>query len=217
MSASVSSGALQLILQNRIVAILRGCDPEQIVPVASALYEGGVRALEVTLNSDDAFGAIEELSDRLGDRLLIGAGTVLDAAEATSAIAAGARFIISPSLDVNTIRRTLDLGVLSIPGAFTATEILTAYRFGAGIVKVFPASIGPAYFRDLRGPFPQIPLMATGGVGIDNILAFHRAGVAAFGIGGGLLNPAGSPGMDYLERLTAAAKAFVSTLNSPSP
>ena len=112
---------LELIYEHRIVAILRGCDPQHVLPIAEALYAGGIRLLEITLNSPGAFEAIDTAAANLGDRMVIGAGTVLEAAEATSAIAAGARFILSPSLDAAVIRRTLDLGAVSIPGAFTPT------------------------------------------------------------------------------------------------
>jgi 2-dehydro-3-deoxyphosphogluconate aldolase / (4S)-4-hydroxy-2-oxoglutarate aldolase len=204
---------LELIFEHRIVAILRGCEPAHVLPIAEALYAGGVRLLEITLNSPGAFEAIETASARLGDSMVIGAGTVLDAAEATSAIAAGARFVLSPSLDIPTIRRTIDLGAVSIPGAFTATEILTAWRHGASIVKVFPASVGPAYFRDLRGPLPQIPLMPTGGVNLDNILEFDKAGAVAFGIGSALVTPAEALTDEYLEGLVLKATAYVKMLN----
>jgi|ERR1700722_7767245 2-dehydro-3-deoxyphosphogluconate aldolase/(4S)-4-hydroxy-2-oxoglutarate aldolase len=204
---------LELILEHRIVAILRGCEPAHVLPIAEALYAGGIRLLEITLNSPGAFEAIETASARLGDSMVIGAGTVLEAAEATSAIAAGARFILSPSLDLPTIRRTIDLGAVSIPGAFTATEILTAWRHRASIVKVFPASVGPAYFRDLRGPLPQIPLMPTGGVNLDNIREFDKAGAVAFGIGSALVTPAAALTDDYLEGLVFKATAYVKMLN----
>jgi 2-dehydro-3-deoxyphosphogluconate aldolase/(4S)-4-hydroxy-2-oxoglutarate aldolase len=206
------SSTLEQIMQYRIVAILRGFDPDHIQPIAEALYEGGIRLIEITLNSPDALAAIERLNSALGDRLLIGAGTVLEPAEAVSAIAAGARFILSPSLDTAIIRRTLDMGAVSIPGVFTATELYTAWRNGAAMVKVFPASVGPAYIRDLRGPFPQIPLMPTGGVSIDNIREFHRAGAAAFGIGSALAKPVGMLTEDYLKDLTRKAAVFVQTL-----
>jgi 2-dehydro-3-deoxyphosphogluconate aldolase/(4S)-4-hydroxy-2-oxoglutarate aldolase len=206
------SSTLQHILQHRIVAILRGFDPGHIGPVAAALYEGGIRLLEITLNSPDALEAIERLSSTMGDRLLIGAGTVLDPADAVSAIAAGARFILSPSLDPSIIRRTLDMGAVSIPGVFTATELWTAWRSGAAMVKVFPASVGPAYIRDLRGPFPQVPLMPTGGVNAGNIKEFDRAGAAAFGIGSALVKPVDILTDDYLQDLTQKAAVFVTTL-----
>lgn len=148
--------------------------------------------------------------------MVIGAGTVLEAAEATSAIAAGARFILSPSLDAAVIRRTLDLGAVSIPGAFTPTEILEAWRKGAQLVKVFPASVGPAWFRDIRGPLPQIPLMATGGISLSNLRDFDKAGAVAFGIGSSLVSPVPQVTPEHLHALTIKAKAFVDTLKADS-
>ena len=205
---------LALILEHRIVAILRGCDPSHVLPIAEALYAGGIRLLEITLNSPGAFEAIEAATASLGDRMVIGAGTVLEAAEATSAIAAGAKFILSPSLDAAVIRRTVDLGAVSIPGAFTPTEILEAWRKGAHLVKVFPASAGPAWFRDIRGPLPQIPLMATGGVGLSNLKDFDKAGAVAFGIGSSLVSPVPNLTPEHLHALKIKARAFVDTLNA---
>jgi 2-dehydro-3-deoxyphosphogluconate aldolase / (4S)-4-hydroxy-2-oxoglutarate aldolase len=205
---------LALILEHRIVAILRGSDPSHVLPIAEALYAGGIRLLEITLNSPGAFEAIEAAAAAMGDRMVIGAGTVLEAAEATSAIAAGARFVLSPSLDEGVIRRTRDMGAVSIPGAFTPTEILAAWRMGAHIVKVFPASIGPAWFRDIRGPLPQIPLMATGGVSVSNIRDFDKAGAVAFGIGSSLVSPFASLTEADLHGLRVKAKAFVDALNA---
>jgi 2-dehydro-3-deoxyphosphogluconate aldolase / (4S)-4-hydroxy-2-oxoglutarate aldolase len=207
---------LELIYEHRILAILRGCNPEQVLPIAEALYAGGVRLLEITLNSPGAIEAIKAAVGSFGDRMVIGAGTVLEAAEATSAIAAGARFILSPSLDAAVIRRTLDLGAVSIPGAFTPTEILEAWRKGAQIVKVFPASVGPAWFRDIRGPLPQIPLMATGGVSLSSLKDFDKAGAVAFGIGSSLVSPVPHLSPEHLHALTIKAKAFVDTLKADS-
>ncbi len=205
-----------LLLEHRIVAILRGCDSAHVLPIAEALYAGGIRLLEITLNSPGAFEAIETAATILGDRMVVGAGTVLEAAEATSAIAAGAKFILSPSLDDDTIRRTIDLGAVSIPGAFTPTEILKAWRQGAHLVKVFPASIGPSWFRDIRGPLPQIPLMATGGISLSNLKDFEKAGAVAFGIGSSLVSPVPDLTLQYLHALTIKAKAFVDILNAHS-
>jgi 2-dehydro-3-deoxyphosphogluconate aldolase/(4S)-4-hydroxy-2-oxoglutarate aldolase len=182
--------SLDQILRHKVVAIVRGCEPERVPEIANALADGGIRLLEITLNSRDAFDVIREISGTMSDRLLIGAGTVMTAGEAETAIDAGARFILSPCLDPDTIRVTKELGAVSIPGAFTSTEILAAWRHGADIVKVFPASIGASYFRDLRGPLPQIRLMPTGGVNLANIREFRAAGAAAYGIGGALV-PAG--------------------------
>jgi len=205
---------LDNLLEAKIVAILRGVEPAHVPDIAAALDAGGIRALEITLNSPDALRVIHRLASRFTDRLLVGAGTVLDADEAKAAIAAGARFIISPALDIPTIQMTRELGAVSIPGAFTATEILTAYRNGADIVKVFPASVGVAYFRDLRGPLPRIPLMPTGGVNLENIRDFQKAGAVAFGIGSALVDARKEVTDKYLQDLTALAANYISIINS---
>lgn len=199
---------LERILHHKIVAILRGVPPDAVPDVASALHDGGIRCLEITLNSPRALIVIQSLSVKMGDKLSIGAGTVLDAAEAQQAIDAGARFIISPALDIPTIQYTRRANAVSIPGAFTATEILTAYRNGADIVKVFPASVGVGYFKDLRGPLPQIPLMPTGGVSLENIRDYHRAGAVAFGVGSALVDGKQTVNDAYLQQLTAMAAKF---------
>lgn len=203
---------LEQILEHKIVAILRGCDPVNIVEISQALYEGGIRLLEITLNSPGALDAIQQVAAQFGDRMVIGAGTVLTVEEVKAAVTAGARFILSPSLDVEVIRFTRDLGAVSVPGAFTATEILTAYRAGANIVKVFPASVGPAYFRDIRGPLPQIPLMPTGGVNLDNIRDFQKAGAVAFGVGSALVPASQGVTVEELKELMARAAGYVETI-----
>jgi 2-dehydro-3-deoxyphosphogluconate aldolase/(4S)-4-hydroxy-2-oxoglutarate aldolase len=203
---------LEQILQYKIVAILRGCTADRVPDIAAALYAGGVRLLEITLNSPGALEAIRQVATTMGDRLLVGAGTVLTPEEAEAAIAAGARFILSPSLDIATIQLTRRLGAVSIPGAFTATEILTAWRNGADIVKVFPASVGVNYFRDLRGPLPQIPLMPTGGINLDNIRDFQKVGAVAFGIGSALVPASQDITQTALQQLTAKAADYVKIL-----
>lgn len=201
--------ALESILEYKIVAILRGCDPGNISAIADALYDGGIRLLEITLNSPGALAAITAVSAEFGDRMVVGAGTVLTVPEARDAVGAGARFVLSPSLDVDIIRVTREHGAVCVPGAFTATEILTAHRAGAEIVKVFPASVGPAYFRDIRGPLPQIRLMPTGGVNLENIAAFKKAGAVAFGIGSALVPAAQGVGVEELRKLKERAAAYV--------
>jgi 2-dehydro-3-deoxyphosphogluconate aldolase/(4S)-4-hydroxy-2-oxoglutarate aldolase len=196
------------LLNHKIIAIIRGAKPDDVVKIATALYDGGVRALEITLNSPDALAVIKHVSHEMNGKLMIGAGTVIDAKSAHMAIAAGAKFIISPSLDIEIIEATKKYGAVSIPGAFTATEILLAYKSGADIVKIFPASVGPEYFNDLRGPFPHIPLMPTGGVNIDNIGAFKKAGAAAFGVGSALVNAAQEVTEKYLIGLKDHARKF---------
>jgi 2-dehydro-3-deoxyphosphogluconate aldolase/(4S)-4-hydroxy-2-oxoglutarate aldolase len=204
--------SLDLILRHKIVAILRGCEPERVPDIAEALAKGGVRLLEITLNSRDAFKVIRQIASTMGDRMLVGAGTVTTPGEAEIAIDAGARFILSPAFDPDTIRVTKELGAVSIPGAFTATEILAAWRNGADIVKVFPASVGASYFRDLRGPLPQIRLMPTGGVNLHNIREFRAAGAVAYGIGSALVTAGQETTPEALEALKQRAVDYTKTL-----
>jgi len=201
---------LSHILQNKVVAIVRGADPKGLLRIAEALYAGGVRLMEVTLNSPGALKSIEEISGAMEGKLLVGAGTVLDPETARAALLAGAKYIISPTLNKKTIRMTKRYGAVSIPGAFTATEILEAYEHGGDLIKVFPASTGgAAYFKDIAGPLPFIPLMPTGGVSVDNIKSFADAGAAAFGLGSSLVDTKQPVTDEYLAQLTEKARAFV--------
>ena len=204
---------LSRILNHKIVAIIRGAQPDDILHIAHALCEGGVKLLEVTLNSPDALSSISRIATGMHAEVFVGAGTVLDAEMAKAAIDSGAQFIISPSLDMETIYATKQGGAISIPGAFTATEIFSAYKNGGDIIKVFPASIGPAYFKDLRGPFPHIPLMPTGGVNLNNIQDFQKAGAVAFGVGSGLVDTSLKISDQYLIELTEKAKKYVEALS----
>lgn len=204
---------LPRILNHKIIAIIRGAQPDDVLHIAQALYEGGIKLLEVTLNSPDALSSITKVTARMGTNMLVGAGTVLDATMARAAINAGAQFIISPSLDLETIFATQQGGAVSIPGAFTATEILSAYKNGADIIKVFPASIGPTYIKDLHGPFPHIPLMPTGGVNLTNIKEFQKAGAIAFGVGSALVDTSVKISDAYLKELTENSKKYVDAVN----
>ncbi len=199
---------LSQVLESKIVAIIRGANPNNVLKIADALCKGGVKALEITMNSPKALSVIEEVADKIGDQVLVGAGTVLDAQTARSAISAGAKFIISPTLDIKTIRTTRKYGVVSIPGAYTPTEVLKAYSYGGDIIKVFPAS-NAGYIKDIRGPLPQIPLMPTGGVNLDNIHEFHKAGAVAFGIASALVDTKQEITDDYLQKLTEKASQFI--------
>jgi len=172
------------IARPRVVAIGRGLPAERIERIAEGLVAGGIQAFEITLNSADAFGAIASLAERWGDRLLVGAGTVLDVEGASEAVDAGARFIVSPHTDPALIDWAVGRGLPVFPGAFSPTEILTAWRAGATAVKLFPASVaGPAFVREFRGPFREIPLIATGGVTIESAPAFLAAGATVVGLG----------------------------------
>ena len=159
---------LSQILEHKIIAIIRGAHPNDVIKIAKALYAGGIRILEIAMNSPEPFTVIKAVTDELGDKMVIGAGTILDIASATQAVTAGAKFILSPIVDSEVINMAKSRGVVSIPGAFTATEIYTAYKNGADIVKVFPA-ISPSYIKDIAGPLPQIKLLPTGGINIENI------------------------------------------------
>jgi 2-dehydro-3-deoxyphosphogluconate aldolase/(4S)-4-hydroxy-2-oxoglutarate aldolase len=204
--------SLEQILRYKIVAILRGCEPLRVPIIVGALAESGVRLLEITLNSPGAIDLIRCVSETMGDRLLVGAGTVLTPAEAEMAIDAGARFILSPSLDIETIQVTKEMGAVSIPGAFTATEVLAAWRNGGDIVKVFPASVGASYIKDLRGPLPQIRLMPTGGVNLQNIREFRAAGAVAYGIGSALVPAGQETTAEALDALRQRAVDYIKAL-----
>jgi len=201
------------ILQHKIVAIIRGADPADVVKIAKALHEGGIRILEVTFNSPNSIEVVNELSTRMKNELLIGMGTVLDAATAEKAIAAGARFIISPSFHVETIQTTRRLGAVSIPGAFTPTEIVNAFNSGGEIIKVFPTSGNVNYIKEIRAPLSHIPLMPTGGITLENIKEFQKVGAVAFGVGTALINTKEKITEEYLKKATERAELFVRALN----
>jgi 2-dehydro-3-deoxyphosphogluconate aldolase/(4S)-4-hydroxy-2-oxoglutarate aldolase len=203
---------LKRLTNYKIVAIIRGAQPGHVLDIVNALHAGGICAVEITLNSDNALQVIKEVAAAVKDSMLVGAGTVLNASAALAAIDAGAQFIISPSFDVETISVTKARNIVSIPGAYTPTEILKAHEAGADIVKVFPAS-GPQYIKDIRGPLSHIPLMPTGGVNISNIQAFQEAGAVAFGIGSSLVDSKQPVNKAYLATLAANAAAFVKAIS----
>jgi 2-dehydro-3-deoxyphosphogluconate aldolase/(4S)-4-hydroxy-2-oxoglutarate aldolase len=201
------------IFEHKIVAIVRGANPKNLLRIAQALHAGGVHAMEVTLNSPGALASIEEIAGAMDDNFLVGAGTVLDPESARAALLAGAKYIISPTLNKKTIRMTKRYGAVSIPGAYTATEILKAYEYGGDIIKVFPAGAsGASYFKDIAGPLPFIPLMPTGGVSLDNIKGFKEAGAKAFGLGSSLVDTKQAVTDEYLAQLTEKARAFVAAV-----
>jgi 2-dehydro-3-deoxyphosphogluconate aldolase/(4S)-4-hydroxy-2-oxoglutarate aldolase len=194
-----------------VVAVLRFGDARHLRPAAEALAAGGVVGLEVTLTTPGAVDAIRDLAAdaALADRCVVGAGTVLDAGSARRAIDAGARFVVSPVLDVHVVALCREQGTAVLPGALTPTEILRAWDAGADAVKVFPSSaVGPGYFRDVLAPLPHVRLVPTGGVSLENVDAWVRAGAVAVGVGSSLADPAlvaaGRTG-----ELTARARAYV--------
>jgi 2-dehydro-3-deoxyphosphogluconate aldolase / (4S)-4-hydroxy-2-oxoglutarate aldolase len=181
---------LQRVLDAGIVAVVRAPDPAGLVEVIRALAAGGVAVAEVTLTVPNALDVVREAKNALGDSVLLGAGTVLDTETCRAALLAGAEFIVAPTMNLDVIRLCRRYDKLVMPGAFTPTEVLTAWEAGADIVKVFPAEVvGPAFFKALRGPLPQVRLMPTGGVDLNTAADFLTAGACCLGIGSQLVDP----------------------------
>ncbi|MDB5111120.1 MAG: 2-dehydro-3-deoxyphosphogluconate aldolase, partial [Mucilaginibacter sp.] len=199
---------LNKILEHQIVSIIRGANPADVLKIAEALYAGGIKILEITMNSSDPLTVIEKIADKLGDKMVIGAGTVLNIKAAGDAVQAGAKFILSPIVDIDVINTAKKLGVIVIPGAHTPTEIVYAFKNGGDIIKVFPAT-SPDYIKNILGPLPQIPLLPTGGVNLENIKQYKNAGAVGFGIGSSLVNTNKEITDQYLMQLTETAKNYV--------
>lgn len=200
---------LSRVLSSGIVAVIRSTSSEQLVDVARALYEGGVDVLEVTFTVPRALEIIAAVRKSLGDKVLLGAGTVLDPETARAAFLAGAEFLVAPTVNLDVIRLGNRYDKLVMPGAFTPTEILTAWEAGAQVIKVFPADIGgPAYLKTLHGPLPQVRLLPTGGVNLSTIGDFLKAGACAVGLGGALVEPQAVQAGD-MARITSLAQQYV--------
>ncbi|BBI32999.1 bifunctional 4-hydroxy-2-oxoglutarate aldolase/2-dehydro-3-deoxy-phosphogluconate aldolase [Cohnella abietis] len=183
------SEIMQILSREKIVAIARGIPVESINATAKALADGGIVLLEVTLNTDGALKMISKLRSDFEGRLRIGAGTVLDLGQAKEAVAAGAEYLISPNLDEEVIYYGVEQGVEVWPGTMTPTEIVRAYKAGASAVKLFPmGSLGINYLKEVRGPLNNIPMIATGGVTLQNINSVLEAGAIAVGLGGKLID-----------------------------
>jgi len=198
---------LKRIVDGGIVAVVRSESSASLVKVVQALAEGGVVAAEVTFTVPDAIEVIREVRRAVGDAVVLGAGTVLDPETARAALLAGAEYIVAPTLNLDVIRlcRRYDKAVM--PGAFTPTEVLTAWEAGADIVKVFPADVGgPAYLKALRGPLPQVRLMPTGGVDLTTAEGFLKAGAACLGVGGALVDPKAIAAGDFARIRDLAAQ-----------
>ena len=172
-----------------ITAIIRASSSAELIDVAAAIKEGGVDVIEVTMTTPNALQVINEVSQKYGDEVLVGVGSVLDAETARAAILAGAEFVVSPVIKLDVIELCNRYSKVVIPGTFTPTEILTAWENGADYVKVFPASqVGPGYIKAVKAPLPQISLIPTGGVNVDNAGEFIKAGATALGVGGSLVD-----------------------------
>ena len=199
----------QRLLSSGVVGIIRAPDGSQLVDVARALAAGGVDCLEVTFTVPKAHKVLEQVADALGDKVLLGAGTVLDTETCRTAILAGAEFIVSPGTNLDVIAMCRRYSKLVLPGALTPTEVITAWQAGADFVKVFPCDVlGPAHLKALRGPLPQVRMIPTGGVSLETAADFIRAGACALGIGSTLVEPKAVAAGDF-GRIESLARQYV--------
>ena len=194
------------------VAVIRMSDSEKLKKVSEAIHKGGVSALEITMTTPNALAVIENLSRSMGDEILVGVGSVLDSLTAISAINAGAQFVVSPIYKQEIVETVKKLGIPVMPGAFTPTEIQTAYVNGADIVKVFPADIvGMSFFKSVLAPMPHLKLMPTGGVTLTNAGDWLKAGAIAVGVGTALLEKKAIDENNFA-KLTENAKLLVKSI-----
>lgn len=211
---------IKKILDEKIIAIVRGMDKDTCVKIAQALYDGGIRLIEITFaqNKPETFcntaAAIKEISAMFEGRMEVGAGTVLTVEQVDMAVDAGAKYIISPDTNPDVIKRTLERGAVSLPGALTPSEIVSAHNAGADFVKVFPvANLGAAYIKAVKAPLSHIRLLAVGGVNENNAVDFLKAGALGLGIGGNLVNAKHIANGEFY-KLTEAAKTLVESVKN---
>ncbi len=203
---------LQRVLDTGIVSIIRAKSGEQLVNVAKALYEGGIDVIEVTFTVPGVLDIIAAVKKELGNKILLGAGTVLDTETARAAILAGAEFIVTPTVNPDVIKLCNRYSKVIMPGGFTPTEVLTAWDAGADIVKVFPAEIGgPALLKAIAGPLPQVRLLPTGGVTLETLPSFIKAGACAVGLGSALVEAKAVESGD-MARIRSLAEQYVALL-----
>ncbi|WP_418281681.1 bifunctional 4-hydroxy-2-oxoglutarate aldolase/2-dehydro-3-deoxy-phosphogluconate aldolase [Halorubrum sp. DTA98] len=200
---------LSRLVDSGVVAVLRGVEADQLIGIADALRAGGVTAVEITADTPNVAELIDDVSSSFDDgETVVGTGTVLDAETARTTLMAGAEFVVSPSLHEDVIETCNRYGAVSAPGVMTPTEAIRGYEAGADFVKVFPAStVGPDHLAAMRGPLGQIPMMPTGGIGLDNAADFVDAGAFAVGAGGALVDYDAAERGDY-ESITETAREF---------
>jgi 2-dehydro-3-deoxyphosphogluconate aldolase/(4S)-4-hydroxy-2-oxoglutarate aldolase len=208
---------LQRILDGGIVAVVRSQSSASLLSVVQALKDGGVTAAEITFTVPDAVEVIRQVRRGIGDGLVLGAGTVLDPETARAAMLAGAEYIVSPVVNLEVIRLCRRYDTVVMPGAFTPTEVLSAWEAGADVVKIFPAEVGgPSYLRALRGPLPQVRLMPTGGVDLTTAEAFLKAGACCLGIGSALVDPKAIASGDFA-RIRSLASEYAAIVSRARP
>lgn len=208
---------IEELLSARLVAIIRGITRDEARFAGAGLAAGGVKLMEVTMNTEGALDIIHDWRSLYGGKACVGAGTVLNVKMAKEAVSAGAEFLISPNVDLNVIAYALEQGIDIWPGAMTPTEVVSAFYAGAEAVKLFPmASLGIGYLREIRAPLNHIPLIVTGGVSLRNISEYYEAGASAVGIGSSLL-PKDALAAGDTERIAESAGAFVQAAVKPNP
>lgn len=212
----MKKNVIKSIENEKIIVIVRGVEKKKLIPLAKAMYDGGIRLIEITFDASgrvsDAETAenIKMLCEYFDGKMLVGAGTVLNTEQVELVAMAGGKFIISPDTNYDVIRKTVSLGLVSMPGALTPTEIMTAHNSGADFVKLFPVtSLGAGYVKAVSAPLSNVKIMAVGGVDLTNIGEYLKAGVSGFGIGSNIVDKTLLKNEDYLG-ITELAKRYVS-------
>lgn len=209
---------INTVKEEKLIVIVRGCAPDKLIPLARAMYEGGVRLIEITysangsISDEDTAKSIALLSKEFEGKMLVGAGTVLTEKQVELTKEAGGKFIISPNTDKAVIEKTRALSLVSMPGAFSPTEICDAYKYGADFVKLFPiAELPVSYVKAIRAPISHIPMLAVGGVNLDNIPEYLKVGICGFGIGSNITDKKMIEEGNF-EGITALARKYVSLI-----
>ena len=216
----MSKRILNTILEEKIVAIIRGISSDRIIDLVTVLHKGGINCIEITFDQtspeamEDTLRSIMKIKNHFGDKCLVGAGTVMTSKQVHQAVEAGAEYIISPNVDEEVIKETKNLGKISIPGAFTASEVAMAYKYGADIVKLFPAGIfGSDYIKAIKAPLKHVPVIAVGGVTPKNCIEFIKAGAVGVGVGGNLVSEKLLNENRY-DEIQAIAREYVEAIRS---
>ena len=210
---NMKNNVIEAIKQNKIIAIIRGVESDKLIPLAEAMYDGGIRLMEVTYSADGKISDeetaqnIKSLAEHFEGKMYIGAGTVLTKAQVELTKNAGGQFIISPDTNKDVIEETTNLGMVSIPGALTPTEIQSAHRYGADFVKLFPITqLGVDYVKAVKAPLSHIKLLAVGGINLDNMESYLKAGISGFGIGTNIADKALIQSNDFAKIAELAKK-----------
>ena len=216
------SDVIKKIKEEKIIAIIRGIETKDILQTATALYNGGIKLMEVTFNQSSATGesdtyeAIKIIAENFGEKVCVGAGTVMSEKQVELAVEAGAKYLISPNYNKEVVAKTLELGAISMPGVITPSEIAQAYNQGASFAKIFPAgNFGVGYIKAIRGPISHIPMLAVGGIDKDNFVDYMKAGMAGIGVGSCLVNKKLIDAGEF-EEITQLAKEFTEKMKEIS-